>query len=42
VLWNVDPGVSDAERERWSVPSLAEAIAGEAQTPASLRAGDLP
>lgn len=26
-LWNIDPGISDAERDRWSVVSLAEAIA---------------
>lgn len=26
-LWNVDPAISDAERDRWSVASLAEAIA---------------
>jgi len=37
VLWNIDPAVSDAERERWSVPSLAEAIAGDAETSASAR-----
>jgi hypothetical protein len=28
-LWDVDPAITDAERERWSVPSLAEAIAGD-------------
>lgn len=37
VLWNIDPAVSDAEREKWSVPSLAEAIAGDAETSASAR-----
>jgi hypothetical protein len=36
-LWNVDPSVGDAEREQWSVPSLAEAIAGDAETTAALR-----
>jgi len=41
VLWNVDPAISDAERARWSVPSLAEAIAGDAEpTGAAIRAGD--
>jgi hypothetical protein len=40
VLWNVDPAISDAERERWSVPSLAEAIAGNAGTPATIHTGD--
>jgi len=39
-LWNVDPSVNDAERARWSVPSLAEAIAGDAETTAALRLGD--
>jgi hypothetical protein len=39
-LWNVDPSISDAERERWSVPSLAEAIAGDAETTAALRMGE--
>jgi len=32
VLWNTDPATSDAERARWSVPSLAEAIAGDAES----------
>ncbi len=40
VLWNIDPSVSDAERERWSVPSLAEAIAGDAETSAAARVGE--
>ncbi len=40
VLWNVDPSISDAERERWSVPSLAEAIAGDAETAAPPGAGE--
>lgn len=39
-LWNVDPSVNDAERARWSVPSLAEAIAGDAETAAALRVGE--
>lgn len=39
-LWNVDPSVSDAERANWSVPSLAEAIAGDAETAAALRVGE--
>ncbi len=39
-LWNVDPSVSDAERAKWSVPSLAEAIAGDAETAAALRVGE--
>jgi len=39
-LWNVDPSVNDAERARWSVPSLAEAIAGDAETTAALRVGE--
>jgi len=39
-LWNVDPSVSDAERARWSVPSLAEAIAGDAETAAALHVGE--
>lgn len=39
-LWNVDPSISDAERDRWSVPSLAEAIAGDAETAAARRVGD--
>jgi len=39
-LWNVDPSVDDAERARWSVPSLAEAIAGDAETAAALRIGE--
>lgn len=39
-LWNIDPSVNDAERARWSVPSLAEAIAGDAETTAALRLGD--
>lgn len=39
-LWNVDPSISDAERARWSVPSLAEAIAGDAETTAALRVGE--
>ena len=39
-LWNVDPSVSDAERAKWSVPSLAEAIAGDAETTAALRVGE--
>lgn len=39
-LWNVDPSVNDAERARWSVPSLAEAIAGDAETTAALRMAD--
>jgi hypothetical protein len=39
-LWNVDPSISDAERERWSVPSLAAAIAGDAETAAALRMGE--
>jgi hypothetical protein len=39
-LWNVDPAVNDAERARWSVPSLAEAIAGDAETAAALRLGE--
>jgi hypothetical protein len=42
VLWNIDPSVSDAERERWSVPSLAEAIAGDAETVQAVRMGDPP
>jgi len=40
VLWNIDPSVSDSERERWSVPSLAEAIAGDAETAAAVRVGE--
>jgi len=40
VLWNIDPSVSDSERERWSVPSLAEAIAGDAETTAAARVGE--
>lgn len=40
VLWNVDPAVSDAERARWSVPSLAEAIAGDAEAAGPTHAGD--
>jgi len=40
VLWNVDPSVSDSERERWSVPSLAEAIAGDSETAATTRIGE--
>jgi hypothetical protein len=40
VLWNIDPGISDTERERWSVPSLAEAIAGDAETAAAARVGE--
>ena len=40
VLWNVDPAISDAERERWGVPSLAEAIAGDAETAAATRLGE--
>jgi hypothetical protein len=39
-LWNVDPSINDAERARWSVPSLAEAIAGDAETAATLRMGE--
>jgi hypothetical protein len=39
-LWNVDPSVNDAERARWNVPSLAEAIAGDAETAAALRVGE--
>ena len=39
-LWNVDPSVSDAERAKWSVPSLAEAIAGDAETTEALRVGE--
>ena len=39
-LWNVDPSVSDAERAKCSVPSLAEAIAGDAETAAALRVGE--
>jgi hypothetical protein len=42
VLWNIDPAISDAERERWSVPSLAEAIAGDAETAASARLDTQP
>ena len=42
VLWNVDPSVSDSERERWSVPSLAEAIAGDAETATTTRIGEPP
>ncbi|MBC7978469.1 MAG: hypothetical protein H7138_26080 [Myxococcales bacterium] len=40
VLWNIDPAITDAERERWSVPSLAEAIAGDAETPGMTPTGD--
>jgi hypothetical protein len=40
VLWNVDPAITDAERERWSVPSLAEAIAGDAETAAAVLVGE--
>src|SRR5262249_29469492 len=39
-LWNVDPSVSDAERAKWSVPSLAEAIAGDAETTEALRVSE--
>ncbi|MEO7734929.1 MAG: hypothetical protein ABIY55_28500 [Kofleriaceae bacterium] len=39
VLWNIDPAISDAERARWSVPSLAEAIAGDAETTGAVHAG---
>jgi hypothetical protein len=42
VLWNVDPAVSDAERARWSVPSLAEAIAGDAEPPDAIHAAAPP
>jgi len=30
-LWPVDPAMTDAEREEWNVPSLAEAKAREAR-----------